>query len=183
MKTMLSSCIFHDLIAITVLTSILQESTNLLLLLFVRYHVPRSWFQPSGNTLVIFEEKGGDPTKISFGRRRATGLCSFRSEDYPSMDLESWDKAFNITSEGSAAFKLACPGPEGSVISSIKFASYGNPSGSCGNYSTGTCHYPNTQSVMEKVIFYTSIISIRMLIKFYFKFYIFIAYSLTRDGR
>ncbi|XP_071722520.1 beta-galactosidase 10 [Rutidosis leptorrhynchoides] len=33
------------------------------------YHVPRSWFKPSGNILVIFEEKGGDPSKISFARR------------------------------------------------------------------------------------------------------------------
>ncbi|WJX34747.1 Beta-galactosidase 10 [Trifolium repens] len=33
------------------------------------YHVPRSWFKPSGNVLVIFEEKGGDPTKITFVRR------------------------------------------------------------------------------------------------------------------
>ncbi|CAL9191724.1 unnamed protein product [Musa hybrid cultivar] len=36
------------------------------------YHVPRSWFQPSGNTLVFFEEKGGDPTRITFARRRVT---------------------------------------------------------------------------------------------------------------
>ncbi|GAA0166306.1 galactosidase [Lithospermum erythrorhizon] len=33
------------------------------------YHVPRSWFKPSGNVLVIFEEKGGDPTKIRLARR------------------------------------------------------------------------------------------------------------------
>ncbi|KAK9292604.1 hypothetical protein L1049_020578 [Liquidambar formosana] len=30
------------------------------------YHVPRSWFKPSGNVLVIFEEEGGDPLKILF---------------------------------------------------------------------------------------------------------------------
>ncbi|KAJ4747788.1 Beta-galactosidase [Rhynchospora pubera] len=35
------------------------------------YHVPRSWFHPTGkNTLVIFEETGGDPTKIIFARRQ-----------------------------------------------------------------------------------------------------------------
>ncbi|KAL5075138.1 hypothetical protein RYX36_014122 [Vicia faba] len=34
------------------------------------YHVPRSWFKPSGNVLVFFEEKGGDPTKITFARRK-----------------------------------------------------------------------------------------------------------------
>ncbi|KAJ4715205.1 Beta-galactosidase [Melia azedarach] len=36
------------------------------------YHVPRSWFKPSGNILVIFEEKGGDPTKIRFSRRKVS---------------------------------------------------------------------------------------------------------------
>ncbi|XVE59812.1 hypothetical protein DITRI_Ditri05aG0076900 [Diplodiscus trichospermus] len=30
------------------------------------YHVPRSWLQPSGNILVLFEEIGGDPTQLTF---------------------------------------------------------------------------------------------------------------------
>ncbi|GMH04075.1 hypothetical protein Nepgr_005914 [Nepenthes gracilis] len=33
------------------------------------YHVPRSWLQPSGNLLVIFEEWGGDPSEISLVKR------------------------------------------------------------------------------------------------------------------
>ncbi|PIN17264.1 Beta-galactosidase [Handroanthus impetiginosus] len=33
------------------------------------YHVPRSWLKPSGNLLVVFEEWGGDPTKISLVKR------------------------------------------------------------------------------------------------------------------
>lgn len=43
------------------------------------YHVPRSWFKPSGNVLVIFEEKGGDPTKITFVRRKVSGAPSGKS--------------------------------------------------------------------------------------------------------
>ncbi|KAH6779078.1 beta galactosidase 1 [Perilla frutescens var. hirtella] len=35
------------------------------------YHVPRSWLKPSGNLLVVFEEWGGDPTKISLVKRIA----------------------------------------------------------------------------------------------------------------
>lgn len=35
------------------------------------YHVPRSWLKPSGNLLVVFEEWGGDPTKISLVKRTA----------------------------------------------------------------------------------------------------------------
>ncbi|KAL2229090.1 beta-galactosidase [Sesamum indicum] len=33
------------------------------------YHVPRSWLKPTGNVLVVFEEWGGDPTKISMVKR------------------------------------------------------------------------------------------------------------------
>lgn len=50
------------------------------------YHVPRSWFKPSGNILVIFEEKGGDPTKITFSKRKISGLCSLIAEDFPMVD-------------------------------------------------------------------------------------------------
>ncbi|PKI49065.1 hypothetical protein CRG98_030517 [Punica granatum] len=34
------------------------------------YHVPKSWLNPIGNLLVIFEEWGGDPTKISLVQRQ-----------------------------------------------------------------------------------------------------------------
>ncbi|KAJ0440104.1 putative beta-galactosidase [Helianthus annuus] len=33
------------------------------------YHVPRSWLKSSNNLLVLFEELGGDPTKISLVKR------------------------------------------------------------------------------------------------------------------
>ncbi|KAM4131944.1 hypothetical protein ACJW30_01G213900 [Castanea mollissima] len=33
------------------------------------YHVPRSWLNPSGNLLVVFEEWGGDPRGISLVKR------------------------------------------------------------------------------------------------------------------
>ncbi|PKI31924.1 hypothetical protein CRG98_047687 [Punica granatum] len=33
------------------------------------YHVPRSWLNPTGNLLVVFEEWGGDPNGISLVRR------------------------------------------------------------------------------------------------------------------
>ncbi|XP_051131555.1 beta-galactosidase-like [Andrographis paniculata] len=33
------------------------------------YHLPRSWMKPRGNLLVVFEEWGGDPSKISLVKR------------------------------------------------------------------------------------------------------------------
>nr|BAB86232.1 putative beta-D-galactosidase [Oryza sativa Japonica Group] len=112
------------------------------------YHVPRSWFHPSGNTLVIFEEKGGDPTKITFSRRTVASVCSFVSEHYPSIDLESWDR--NTQNDGRDAAKVQLSCPKGKSISSVKFVSFGNPSGTCRSYQQGSCHHPNSISVVEK---------------------------------
>ncbi|KAF8716504.1 hypothetical protein HU200_026289 [Digitaria exilis] len=113
------------------------------------YHVPRSWFHPSGNTLVVFEEKGGDPTKITFSRRVVSSVCSFVSEHYPSVDLESWDRSATNNATAAAKVQLSCP--KGKNISSVKFASLGNPSGTCRSYQRGSCHHPNSLSVVEKV--------------------------------
>ncbi|KAK8913956.1 hypothetical protein KSP39_PZI024299 [Platanthera zijinensis] len=35
------------------------------------YHLPRSWLKPTGNLLVVFEEWGGDPSKILLVKRMA----------------------------------------------------------------------------------------------------------------
>ena len=39
-----------------------------LLLALDRYHIPRSWLNPSGNYLVVFEEWGGDRAQLSGSR-------------------------------------------------------------------------------------------------------------------
>ncbi|PWZ32291.1 Beta-galactosidase 3 [Zea mays] len=119
-----------------------------------RYHIPRSWFHPSGNILVVFEEKGGDPTKITFSRRAVTSVCSFVSEHFPSIDLESWDESAMNEGTPPAKAQLSCP--EGKSISSVKFASLGNPSGTCRSYQMGRCHHPNSLSVVEKACLNTN---------------------------
>ncbi|KAH9625859.1 hypothetical protein KSS87_009968 [Heliosperma pusillum] len=112
------------------------------------YHIPRSWFKPSGNVLVIFEEKGGDPTQIRFSKRKASGVCSLVSEDHPSVSVASWTNV-NEPSAQKPAATLSCP--VSTRISSIKFASFGTPSGACGSFSKGDCHDPNSMSVVEKI--------------------------------
>ena len=39
--------------------------------------------------------------------------------------------------------------PAGNFISSIDFASYGTPTGSCGSFAIGTCHAANSLSIAE----------------------------------
>lgn len=115
-----------------------------------RYHVPRSWFKPSGNILVIFEEKGGDPTKIRISKRKTAGVCALISEDHPTFELDALHPDANENNRrNKAAIHLKCP--ENTLISTVKFASYGTPTGKCGSYSLGDCHDPNSTSVVEKV--------------------------------
>ncbi|KAI3454272.1 hypothetical protein Pfo_010935 [Paulownia fortunei] len=113
------------------------------------YHVPRSWFKPSGNILVIFEEKGGDPTKIQFSTRKVSSVCAHISEDHPSFDFEYLQKSAIGDHKNKATVRLKCP--MSSQISAVKFASFGNPAGTCGSYALGECHDPNSVSMVEKV--------------------------------
>lgn len=39
------------------------------LVCFSRYHVPRSWLKPTQNLLIVFEEIGGDASRISLVKR------------------------------------------------------------------------------------------------------------------
>lgn len=128
--------------------------TKLTIPLLHRYHIPRSWFRPSGNTLVIFEEKGGDPSKIKFARRRATSICGSVAEAYP-LDLGSMVNA-NGKKDTKTNLYLACS--HGSFISAIKFASFGTPAGSCGSYSQGICHYANSVHVVKEVYLFIACI-------------------------
>ncbi|XP_027112186.1 beta-galactosidase 3 [Coffea arabica] len=38
------------------------------------YHVPRSWLKPTGNLLIVFEEIGGDASRISLVKRLVSGV-------------------------------------------------------------------------------------------------------------
>lgn len=116
---------------------------------FSRYHVPRSWLKPTQNLLVIFEELGGDASKITFQRRLLTSVCANAFENHPSMANYSISSQDELKMK-EATVNLQC-GP-GQSISAIKFASFGTPSGTCGGFQKGICHAPNSHSILEKAI-------------------------------
>lgn len=99
---------------------------------------------------MIFEEKGGDPTQIRLSKRKVLGICAHLGEGHPS--IESWSEAENVERKSKATVDLKCP--DNGRIAKIKFASFGTPQGSCGSYSIGDCHDPNSISLVEKVIVY-----------------------------
>jgi hypothetical protein len=44
---------------------------------------------------------------------------------------------------------LSITAPDGTVFTSVEFASYGTPNGSCGNFTIGACHDTESQSIVE----------------------------------
>ena len=115
-----------------------------------RYHVPRSWLQPTDNLLVLFEETGGNPFKISIKTVSIETVCAHVSEDYyPPVQTWSRSNGELITSQKNPVVQLQCE--DGYTIASIDFASYGTPQGSCQTYSTGKCHASTSASILSKV--------------------------------
>ncbi|GFQ04066.1 beta-galactosidase 8 [Phtheirospermum japonicum] len=113
------------------------------------YHVPRSWLKPSGNILVLFEESGGDPTKLSFATRETESICSRISESHP-LPVDMWTSSDEETRKTSGpTLSLGCPRVD-QVISKIKFASFGTPRGTCGSFSHGRCRSKRARSIVEQ---------------------------------
>ncbi|BAT76813.1 hypothetical protein VIGAN_01487000 [Vigna angularis var. angularis] len=109
------------------------------------YHFPRSWLNPSGNYLVVFEEWGGDPSGISLVKRTTASVCSDIYEGQPTLKNRQMLASGKINRPKA---HLWCP--PGLKISQIKFASYGLPQGTCGNYREGSCHAHRSYDAPEK---------------------------------
>ncbi|XP_050228465.1 beta-galactosidase 5-like [Mercurialis annua] len=112
------------------------------------YHVPRSWLKPTKNLLVVFEELGGDASKISLVKKSITSVCADIHEHHPAIENYSTDSSSESSMLHQANVHLRCA--HGESIAAIKFASFGTPLGTCGSFQQGHCHAPNTQSVIEK---------------------------------
>lgn len=119
---------------------------------FSRYHIPRSWLQLSNNLLVLFEEMRGDPFKISVKSRSTKTVCAKVSESYYSS-LRNWRHSDFIdrNSENKMIPEMHLQCDHDHIISSIEFASYGNPRGGCQRFYQGQCHAPNSLALVSQV--------------------------------
>jgi hypothetical protein len=108
--------------------------------------------KPDSNTLVLFEESGGDPTKISFATKQIESVCSHVSESHP-PPVDRWNSDTDSGRKVGPVLSLECPYPN-QVISSIKFASFGTPQGTCGNFNHGQCSSNMALSIVHKVLLY-----------------------------
>ncbi|KAJ7553885.1 hypothetical protein O6H91_06G116900 [Diphasiastrum complanatum] len=115
------------------------------------YHIPREWLQPNQNLLVVFDELGGDVSKIYVATKTVATICVHVLESYPPQ-LDSWSQfqaqpkvqPMLLTPEA----RLECQ--DNQVISSINFASFGNPQGNCKAFHQGNCHAKNSVEVVKE---------------------------------
>jgi len=96
----------------------------------------------------VFEELGGDPNGIFLVRRDIDSVCA---------DIYEWQPnliSYQMQTSGKAPVRpkvhLSCS--PGQKISSIKFASFGTPAGSCGNFHEGSCHAHKSYDAFERVL-------------------------------
>ncbi|KAL3511690.1 hypothetical protein ACH5RR_024407 [Cinchona calisaya] len=112
------------------------------------YHVPRSWLYPTGNLLVVFEEWGGDPYDISLVKREVSSVCADIYEWQPTLVNWQLQSSGKVDKPLRPKAHLSCGA--GQKISSIKFASFGTPKGTCGNFRQGSCHSFHSYDAFEK---------------------------------
>lgn len=101
--------------------------------------------------LVLFEELGGDPTRITLVKRSVSSVCADVTEYHPTFknwQIESYGRPEEFH---KPKVHLRCT--PGQSISSIKFASFGTPLGACGNFQQGACHASTSYAIVEKVHF------------------------------
>ncbi|GAA0145200.1 galactosidase [Lithospermum erythrorhizon] len=113
------------------------------------YHVPRSILRPSGNLLVVFEEWGGNPKGISLVKREIASVCADIYEWQPNLMNYEMKASGKVNKQLRPKAHLWCA--RGQKISSIKFASFGTPVGSCGSFREGTCHAHKSYDAFEKI--------------------------------
>lgn len=115
--------------------------------------MPRSWLKATNNLLVILEETGGNPFEISVKLHSSRIICAQVSEsNYPPLQkLVNADLIGEEVSANNMIPELHLHCQQGHTISSVAFASFGTPGGSCQNFSRGNCHAPSSMSIVSEV--------------------------------
>ncbi|KAF5185581.1 Beta-galactosidase [Thalictrum thalictroides] len=115
------------------------------------YHVPRIYLKPKNNLLVVFDEARGNPKDIKILTVHRDTICSFITEYHP-PHIKSWTKNGNtlhsVVDDAKPLARLKCPNHK--VITSVEFASFGDPFGSCGHFNLGNCTSASSLKIAEE---------------------------------
>lgn len=116
------------------------------------YHVPRTFLKPTGNTLVFFEEAPANPEGVRIMTVNRDTVCSFITEYHPphvkSFTKDQGSKVHDVVDDVKPKAHLKCPNKK--VITSVDFASFGDPFGSCGHFNLGNCTSSSSKQVVEQ---------------------------------
>ncbi|XLR13041.1 hypothetical protein S83_040979 [Arachis hypogaea] len=63
--------------------------------------------------------------------------------------IDMWNSDSESGRRSGPVLSLECPNPK-QIISSIKFASFGTPSGTCGSFNHGRCSSNKALSIVKK---------------------------------
>lgn len=85
-------------------------------------------------------------------KREVESVCSNIFEWQPT--LVNWQMLSSGKVDKPLRPKAHLSCASGQKISSIKFASFGTPEGSCGNFRQGSCHAFHSYDVFERVLFH-----------------------------
>ncbi|KAL1190208.1 Beta-galactosidase 14 [Cardamine amara subsp. amara] len=117
------------------------------------YHIPRSFMgKKKKNMLVILEEEPGVKLEaIDFVLVNRDTVCSYVGEDYP-VSVKSWKregpKIVSRSKDMRLKAVIKCP-PEKQMVA-VEFASFGDPTGTCGNFTMGKCSASKSKEVVEE---------------------------------
>ncbi|KHN33673.1 Beta-galactosidase 13 [Glycine soja] len=115
------------------------------------YHIPRSFLNPQDNLLVIFEEEARVPAQVEILNVNRDTICSVVGERDPA-NVNSWvsrrGNFHPVVKSVGAAASMACA--TGKRIVAVEFASFGNPSGYCGDFAMGSCNAAASKQIVER---------------------------------
>ncbi|KAL6191250.1 hypothetical protein ACLB2K_037641 [Fragaria x ananassa] len=115
------------------------------------YHIPRSLIKPRKNLLVVLEEEPAKPSSIDIVTVNRDTICSFITEYHP-PNVKSWARQNSVfrpvLDVVRTSAELKCPNYK--KVVAVEFASFGDPTGSCGSYTLGKCSSPVSKEVVEQ---------------------------------
>lgn len=132
-----------DNTAITSLTDSSGNNNNGTLINFALTGATSNWISPGGVTTGTTS-----PTYLMPNANAVTNqsVCNNSAITPIIFSSSTTGTLCGQTNEGG---NITLTAPVGAVFTSIPFASYGTPNGSCGNYTFGGCHASNSSSIVS----------------------------------
>ncbi|MBO2545209.1 hypothetical protein J0871_12350 [Salegentibacter sp. BDJ18] len=109
------------------------------------FNTPGTYYIFRNVTFSSSNNTGVSPTEVTHESNPATLEVNSQISNNEIVFRETGTVCATVNENGN----LNISAPEGTVFISVDFASYGTPEGTCENFTLGTCHATNSQTVVE----------------------------------